>query len=306
MMERLKEISGALAQVLPDSLELHTDDLQLIDDLLMMLAPVTQLTTVIQGAKYTTISDVALLWRSLQTQLRNMRVASAEEKKEPYTRGRQLFRTAHGAAIRDRLLFSLTHRGIMHTIGLHAVLAALLDARYRVAAFDLQNEWLFPIATQRNAIAELRRLESELSGAVPPAPAAAVAVAVPEHKDEKDGSLMRLRRPQAAAAPAPAAAAAVVGTEVDRYILLPDSYPNGSDEVATVALDWWRVNESKFPLLSRIAKRYIAIPASSAEPERVWSAAKLICGDLRGRLLNKTFVDHLLIHRNKDLLLDSD
>jgi len=275
----------------------------------MILGPVTNLTTVIQGAKYTTISDVAYLWRSLIKQLQNMRLATAEEKKEPYRIGRQLFRTAHGEAICKRFIFSLTYRGIMHSIGSHAVLATLLDARYRYAAFNLQTEWIFTVEKQREAIHWLRRLESDLRGAAPPAlPAVAAAL---DEKDEKyDGGLIRLRRPPlplavAAVAAAPAAAAAAASTEVDRYLLLPDSNTTESDD-PSFPINWWRDNESKFPLLASIAKQYLAIPASSAEPERVWSAAKLICSDLRGRLLSTTFVDHLLIHRNKDLLHDTD
>jgi len=205
-------------------------------------------------------------------------------------------------AIRDRLVFSLTYRGIVHTRGTHVVLASLLDARYRNSAFDLASAWLFPIGVQQNAIADLRRMERELGGA---AAHAFVPAAPPVQKEEEDRSRLRLLQPPALAAPIPAAAAAAAVTEVDRYLQLPFS-ADSKDKDSRWAVDWWRQNESNFPILTRIAKRYLAIPTSSAEPERVWSAAKLICSDLRGKLLSKTFIDHLLIHRNKDLLIDSD
>ena len=41
-------------------------------------------------------------------------------------------------------------------------------------------------------------------------------------------------------------------------------------------LPWWRENASRFPLLSELAHVYLAIPATSAPSERVWSRASRI------------------------------
>ena len=38
-------------------------------------------------------------------------------------------------------------------------------------------------------------------------------------------------------------------------------------------LYWWKCNASSFPLLSKIARMYLAIPSSSAKSERVFSKA---------------------------------
>lgn len=56
---------------------------------------------------------------------------------------------------------------------------------------------------------------------------------------------------------------------------------------------WWSLNEYRFKNLSRLAKAYLCIPATSVPAERVFSAAGLVVNRLRSRLLPK-HVDMLL------------
>ena len=54
-----------------------------------------------------------------------------------------------------------------------------------------------------------------------------------------------------------------------------DLYVRGENEAKdTDPLLWWKQNEHQFPLLSILARRYLAIPASSAASERVFSRLK--------------------------------
>ena len=46
-------------------------------------------------------------------------------------------------------------------------------------------------------------------------------------------------------------------------------------------LDWWKEKEKIWPKLAKMAKQYLAQPASSAGPERVFSAAGKMHGDLQ-------------------------
>ena len=46
-------------------------------------------------------------------------------------------------------------------------------------------------------------------------------------------------------------------------------------------LKWWKAKESTWPALSKMAKQYLAAPASSAGVERIFSAAGKMHSDLR-------------------------
>ena len=41
-------------------------------------------------------------------------------------------------------------------------------------------------------------------------------------------------------------------------------------------LAWWKMYDGQFPPIAKLARKYLAIPASSAPSERVFSRAKLI------------------------------
>jgi len=46
-------------------------------------------------------------------------------------------------------------------------------------------------------------------------------------------------------------------------------------------LDWWKINEKSFPILSKLAKCYLAMPASQATAERLFSIGKDIMSEKR-------------------------
>jgi hypothetical protein len=73
-------------------------------------------------------------------------------------------------------------------------------------------------------------------------------------------------------------------------------------ELVDAALGWWCTYGEAVPTLKLLARQYLSVPATSAEPERVWSAAGLLCSRLRGRLNEDSIETHLFLHRNLDLL----
>ncbi|CUA67966.1 Putative AC9 transposase [Zea mays] [Rhizoctonia solani] len=50
----------------------------------------------------------------------------------------------------------------------------------------------------------------------------------------------------------------------------------------TNVLKWWKDHEAEFPILSRIARDYLGIPATSVSVERLFSRCKLVMSDYRG------------------------
>lgn len=60
-------------------------------------------------------------------------------------------------------------------------------------------------------------------------------------------------------------------------------------------LDYWKQNAYRFPILSLLARRYLAIPATSAPIERVFSVSNNIITKSRNRLLPSTVKQLLLL-----------
>ena len=48
---------------------------------------------------------------------------------------------------------------------------------------------------------------------------------------------------------------------------------------------WWQENESRFPALAGVARRYLGAPCTSVESERLFSSAGHVFTDQRNRLI---------------------
>lgn len=64
-------------------------------------------------------------------------------------------------------------------------------------------------------------------------------------------------------------------------------------------LTWWKENEVKFPRTAIIAKRALAVPATSVPSERIFSATGLLINKLRNRLTSDLVDTIIFLNKNR-------
>ncbi len=67
-------------------------------------------------------------------------------------------------------------------------------------------------------------------------------------------------------------------------------------------LEWWKINETKYPNIWLLAQRILSIPATSAPSERVFSAAANIIDKKRARITTDNAELVMFLHGNKSLV----
>ena len=92
-----------------------------------------------------------------------------------------------------------------------------------------------------------------------------------------------------------------------RGVHLPDLQPDDElsaymalsvESMQTNVIEWWHRHRTVFPNLSRMARQYLAMPATSAGVERLFSAAGLTFGDLAHAMKEETLGCRLLAAYN--------
>lgn len=63
-------------------------------------------------------------------------------------------------------------------------------------------------------------------------------------------------------------------------------------------LKWWKSSEARFPSLSKLAKKYLCIPATSTPSERVFSSAGNVVSAKRNCLLTEHVDKLVFLHQN--------
>lgn len=69
-------------------------------------------------------------------------------------------------------------------------------------------------------------------------------------------------------------------------------------------LEWWKMNNKRFPNLAKLARKFLCIPASSASSERVFSAAGQVIAKKRARLDPTLVADMVLLHNSWDEIVE--
>lgn len=65
--------------------------------------------------------------------------------------------------------------------------------------------------------------------------------------------------------------------------------------------DWWKVNESKFPSVAKLAQRYLCVPGTSVASERIFSTAGDIVNANRSRLAPENVDKLIFLQKNLNI-----
>jgi hypothetical protein len=85
--------------------------------------------------------------------------------------------------------------------------------------------------------------------------------------------------------------------EVDTYQTMSDhQFNEGKLDVKANILMWWKLHAVHFPYLSRLARRYLAMPATSDSVERLFSVAGQVVTTKRARLHPSTVTLLVFLH----------
>ena len=81
----------------------------------------------------------------------------------------------------------------------------------------------------------------------------------------------------------------IVKSELDKYL----SEDNEEDKKGFDILKWWKDNENRFPVLSRMARDLLAVPIPTVASESAFSSSRRILDDFRSSL-TPTMVERLI------------
>ena len=94
---------------------------------------------------------------------------------------------------------------------------------------------------------------------------------------------------------------AAVHGEYDAWLLVPEARIIDANSPID-PLAWWKMHDGHFPTIAKLARKYLAIPASSAPSERVFSRAKLIQQRQRWNLLTQRLEACVMLKHNAWLI----
>ena len=87
---------------------------------------------------------------------------------------------------------------------------------------------------------------------------------------------------------------AIPVSEIDRYLDGPLVDWDGSDKPNWV-LQWWKSNSLLYPIMSRVARDYLAIQPSEVDCERLFSSSRDLLGLRRHAMAPETMKAVLLV-----------
>ncbi|KAL0872158.1 hypothetical protein ABMA27_004567 [Loxostege sticticalis] len=274
MLEGLDKIKIPLSAAItslpgcPDNL--NAEEWIEVHECLVILKPVEQMTSIISGEQYPTLSCIIPLIRGVQAALRNCSCNSE---------------VASRLNIKLQEVFDRRFGG--YEINKTAAKSTFIDPRFKKAAFGLERNAENALKFVVDELVMLETLESQAQSHLErPSTSSADSQQITteatgennlwEHLDKRVQEFSNMDNPSTSAI-----------IKVKQYVELPylDRKAN--------PLKFWELRKVTNNNLYKIALKYLCIPATSVPSERVFSKAGLLCNQRRNRLESKK-VDQIL------------
>jgi len=250
MLERLLEQQKAVTLVLagvPTVKNLSAQQWSTAADLTATLRPFMDVTTLMSGAAYPTVSMILPVVDGLKDLLRST-TGGLDVLRDVFVR---LVDERFGDGFADPELCAAT----------------VVDPRFKTAPFDDQDR-------RQRALSYTVQAMEETVAADAPSPS-------PSPQPTASSSVMsiwsKLDRNISATA-APGRSRESIQHELDLFVAEPTIHRD------QCPLQWWAANQKSYPLVAEIARRLLAIPATSVPSERLFSKAGDVITKKRNRL----------------------
>ncbi|KAL3972557.1 cathepsin X [Sarotherodon galilaeus] len=255
MINRVIEQEKALSQVLRADkktrhLVLTWQDMDVLESLNKALSPLTEFTDALSGEHYTSVSYLKAVLHLFNTQVL-----------KPQDDDTQLTTT-----IKEGILNYLKDKYDDQTTEELLDMASFVDPRFKTTYIKEEK-----VANMKT------RVMSELENLVVEQTASAEAALLPSAGASKDDPEVCAKRQRKSLSSyfkkttqcqtAPLSTRDSVEKELNQYLRTLEACPE------TNPLDWWKPHEAHFPLLAKLAKKYLCIPATSAPSERAFSTS---------------------------------
>ena len=285
LLERLLDVKDGVCQVV-EELEwngLQTSEWKRIENIVELLQPFAEYTTLCCGESYTTLSAVVPIILELNCHLQEMQ-------------------KRHGLCAISKVLQIEMHRRFDKYIDPSAadsfeslyVVATLLDPDYTFVLSDNLIEEA--TSTLKEIVADFvdKHVQQpvESNGATESQEEGLIEPPLKKFRHLSKIVSKQLQKKKGSIASSPAE------KEVELFM----QQRQNSNPHPTDALDFWVKSEGLFPTLSNVACDVLVIPASSAPVERTFSTAGDACIGKRNRLTNSNLEREVLIKRNKAYL----
>lgn len=268
------------------------------------LRPFAKIQKFLEGEKYITVSFVPVLVQTMRTAITNL---CSTEYKELADKMLTYFESRFGDGSEDTVFNLEILRGERR------IRVGLRPGIYIAAACDPRTKTLncIPSKDKRRVFIELtKQVAAEIEKTQEASQSVGIATqeAVPTSQFSEDiftdfyeaNNISPSIDEDFAGAGTPLTPQQIAEFEIAQYRSLPTLTHN---QMSTAnPLEWWKSNAGQFPNLSKIARRVLCVPATSASSERIFSAAGTLLTAKRSKLNGHTAAAMVFLHGSWDKL----